>query len=130
MKVVFRLFFLSLMIAGLAAPAGAVTISAHLNAAPKSFTGGCPKVITFKGTISASNWSPTALKHVQFNFTRSDGALSPVQTLRFSGNATKAVSTTWTLGGPKTKYSGWEAIHITYPTTLDSNKAHFKLKCN
>jgi hypothetical protein len=130
MRVLSKLLFVAIILAAVRLPAGAVTITANLTATPANYSGACPTVIKFTGTVSATNWSATALKQVQFKFTRSDGALSPTQTLDFSsGPSSRPVSTTWTLGGPGMNYSGWEAIHIVYPQALDSNHADFAIKC-
>lgn len=131
MRVCWKLLLIAFFVAAFYAPANAATIGASLSASPSSYSGPCPTVIKFTGTISATNWSPTALRQVQFKFTRSDGALSPTQTLNFPAGtpASQAVSTTWTLGGPGMNYAGWEAIHIVYPTALDSNHADFKIAC-
>lgn len=130
MRVLWKLCLVALVVAAVRLPAGAVTITANLTATPANYSGACPTVIKFNGTITATGWAPTALKQVQFKFTRSDGALSPTQTLDFSsGPPTRAVSTTWTLGGPGMTYTGWQAIHIVYPQALDSNHADFSIKC-
>lgn len=100
-------------------------ISATLSADPVKYAGRCPAKITFKGRISASERG-----QVQYKFIRSDGANAPVQTINFTKAGSKLVSTTWTLGGAGLpSYSGWEAIQIVYPYSVQSNKAHFKVSC-
>lgn len=100
-------------------------ISATLSADPVTYTGRCPAKITFKGRISASERG-----QVQYKFIRSDGANAPVRTINFTKAGSKPVSTTWTLGGAGLpSYSGWEAIQIVYPYSVQSNKAHFKVSC-
>ena len=77
----------------LSAQAG--NFSAHLTAAPASYQGICPGTIKFSGEIRA-----TQPGKVQFQYIRSDGAPSPVQTLLFGSAGSKPLSTTWTLGSP------------------------------
>jgi hypothetical protein len=114
------------MILGQVVPVGAAQrISATLSADPVRYAGRCPAKITFKGRISASERG-----RVQYKFIRSDGANAPVQTINFTKAGSKPVSTTWTLGGAGLpSYSGWEAIQIVYPYSVQSNKAHFKVSC-
>jgi hypothetical protein len=96
-------------------------IEAGLTAEPINYSGFCPTTITFKGEISV-----TQPGEVQYKFIRSDGALAPVQTLHFDKPTSKEVRTTWRLGKD---YSGWMAIKILYPQEVESNKAHFSIKC-
>jgi hypothetical protein len=105
--------------------ANAADYSATLTATPKAYTGKCPGVITFNGTITARKAG-----RVQYKFIRSDGAFAPIQTLNFDAPGRKRVSTTWTLGGASLpSYSGWQAIQIVYPTSLESGHANFSLNC-
>ena len=114
--------FLSTVNLSFAAP----EITAKLSASPISYSGKCPAVIQFSGTISV-----TAPMKVQYKFIRSDNANAPVQTLLFDKPGTQAVSTTWTLGGEALPvYEGWEAIQILYPQQVTSNKAAFKIRCS
>ncbi len=100
-------------------------LSASLSANPVNYAGRCPAKITFNGRISAREPG-----RVQYKFIRSDGANAPVQTLNFTQAGSKSVSTTWTLGGAGLpSYSGWEAIQIVYPYSVQSNKAHFNMRC-
>ena len=108
-----------------AMPAQAADYSAVLSANPTNYNGGCPALITFKGSITAKKAG-----RVQYKFIRSDNAFAPVQTLEFTAPGTKAVGTTWTLGGASLPhYTGWQAIQIVYPTNLTSNKAGFTVRC-
>jgi hypothetical protein len=110
---------------GTGAAAHAADYSATLNASPARYSGKCPGVITFNGTITAGKAG-----RVQYKFIRSDGAFAPVQTLDFTAPGTKPVSTTWTLGGAALpSYNGWEAIQIVYPASVQSNHANFALQC-
>lgn len=101
-------------------------IHANLSADPVSINGKCPAKITFNGQISATQAGP-----VQYKFIRSDNAISPVQTLNFTGPGSMPVSTTWTLGGATLpNFNGWQAIQIIAPKQLQSEKAAFSVKCS
>jgi len=107
------------------APVYAVAPTAHLTAAPTSYSGKCPATIRFNGVIRYD-----ATGRVQYKFIRSDNANAPVQTLNFAKPGSMAVHTTWTLGGAQLPaYSGWEAIQIIYPQQVTSNRAAFRVKC-
>jgi hypothetical protein len=85
----------------------------------------CPGTFTFNGRISVSG--PTT---VTYQWTRSDGAIAPRQTLTFGGAGSSSVSTTWTLGGPGLQqFAGWEAIQIFSPNQVTSNQANFTMSC-
>jgi len=101
-------------------------VAAHLLASPTSFVGICPAVITFNGKIKS-----TAQGEVKYKFTRSDGAIAPVETLIFREPGVQSVSTTWTLGGIPAlpTYAGWEAIEILSPMAVTSNHANFSIRC-
>ena len=96
-------------------------VTATLTASPAAYSGNCPTTINFRGMITASEAG-----RVQYKFIRSDGANAPVQTLIFAKAETKPVSTTWTLGA---NYTGWEAIKVIYPVSVESNKANFTVRC-
>ena len=107
-----------------AAPAP-VRVTATLGVRPASYSGNCPALITFRGHITVSQ--PTT---VQYKFIRSDNASAPVQTLNFPRAGTQEVTTTWQLGGPGLPtYSGWEAIQVISPVSVQSNKAQFRIRC-
>jgi hypothetical protein len=99
-----------------------------LAARPDAFNGKCPAVIQFLGTIELR-----AAGQIQFKFVRSDGAQSPVQTMKFLTANRKAVSYTWSLGGPALPtYTGWVAIEIVAPEPIAgkrSNQAEFRIQC-
>ena len=102
-----------------------VRVKAHLGVKPASYSGTCPALISFRGFISVSQ--PTT---VQYKFIRSDNAQAPVQTLNFPKAGQQEVTTTWQLGGPGLPtYSGWEAIQVISPVSVESNKAEFKIRC-
>lgn len=126
MKPLLKTAIAGLALAGLslATPALAADYSASLNVNPSSHSGKCPHKFVFKGVIRAKRAG-----RVDYKFIRSDGANAPVQHLNFAAPGAKAVSTTWTLGGPGMNYNGWEAIQILYPQQVTSNRAAFRLRC-
>jgi len=102
-----------------------VKVDANLSASPESYSGECPALIKFKGTISVNR--PTT---IEYRFIRSDNADGPIHTLRFRRAGTMKVKTTWQLGGSSRRsYKGWEAIEILSPVHMRSNPAHFKVRC-
>lgn len=102
-------------------------IVAHLAASQALTSGPCPADINFKGAIKTDNWSPTALRRIQYRFIRSDGAVAPIHSISFPvSGGSYLVTTTWTLGAA---YRGWEGIQILYPRNVESNKASFRLVC-
>ncbi|MDE2134286.1 MAG: hypothetical protein KGM97_09045 [Alphaproteobacteria bacterium] len=100
------------------APAPAPSLTTTLSATPTSYTGVCPAVITFNGTIVVNgtfNSPPPYVDQVGYQFQRSDGAIAPISyfTVHGSGPFTHPVSTTWTLGGAALpSYSGWQRLHV------------------
>jgi hypothetical protein len=113
------------------APVSAQTVS--MNASITNTSGpvtSCPVTINFTATISATNWSSTANRQVQYKWIRSDGADAPTQTLNFpaGGPTTQTVTDTWQLGANGQR---WEAIQISYPplSNATSNHAVFTLTC-
>jgi len=94
---------------------------------PKHYTGSCPTVFTFTGTITS-----TSAGTVTYTWIRNDHGVSPTLTLVFATAGTQSVTpSTWDRGviPPKTKAKGWEKIEILSPTVSTSKPAKFKLKC-
>ena len=90
-------------------------------------SGKCPALINFRGAIT-TNGAGT----VRYVFVRSDGALSPIQTLTFTAAGTQTVATNWTLGDAGlTNYAGWQIIKIISPNELMSQQdaGSFTLRC-
>jgi hypothetical protein len=110
--------------------AKAPTITAELKANPVAYTGTCPAVIKFEGTIAVKGIvkGPYTLKYI---FTRSDGATDTnVKSLTFAQDGMQKVSTTWTLGGAALPtYSGWQKIKVLTTPVVESNQADFSVKC-
>ena len=86
-----------------------------------TFTGTCPNVFTFTGTITS-----TVAGDVTYRWLRSDGALAPVETINFAAPGSQTVSTTWTLSAEGTK---WQQLQILTPTVTRSNQSSFTLTC-
>ena len=112
-------------------PAGAASPNiafSDASVSPATSTGPCPQTFTFKTTISATNFAPTALKQIQYKWTRSDGADSP--TITATPNASGAIvipaSTTWELGA---QGSFWQAVAIVYPQNVTGPKLSFTNSC-
>jgi hypothetical protein len=63
-------------------------------------------------------------------FLRSDGSMSPVKTITFSGSGAYKVHNTWRVSNPGIKkFNGWMMIKVLFPNQLTSNKASFKMDC-
>ena len=110
-------------------PSNEVTIAsvtARARVTPASHTGDdCPVTFTFNGTITSSRGGP-----VTYRWIRSDGATGPTSTLYFKEAGTQSVQAeTWTLGGPGTTGTFWEAIRVLSPAPATSNEASFTLDC-
>lgn len=103
------------------APAFAVTSVSVAVVPPAVFAGACPHTFTFNAGITVS-----AAGTVTYRWTRSDGALAPLQTLVFAGPGTQYVSSTWSLGAD---YSGWKKIYIDNPNHQTFGNATFSLNC-
>jgi hypothetical protein len=86
----------------------------------------CPATITFAGRITAAGGSGT----VAYRWLRSDSVQAPVQEIRFSRTTKQDVVTTWTLGSPGTKTTGWQALEIIRPKHQVSERASFTLTCS
>lgn len=90
-------------------------------------TGACPVRVVWRGYIRADG--PC---RVQYTFTRSDGAVAPVQEIEFTSAGTREVSTTWTLGGDSLpSYRGWQALKVVYPNVIESSRetGGFEMRC-
>jgi hypothetical protein len=97
--------------------------SVIVKAVPSSYTGTGPTTINFMADITADG--PCT---VTYNWGRSDGAISQVETLFFSAAGTKQATNSWILErqGHGTSVL-WERLSIITPTPILSNKAEFTL---
>ena len=112
-------------------------VTSTLNANPAGYTGKCPTVITFTGTIKVEGViDPKAPVEMGYVFLRSDGAGGPVKFYNIAAPGTQTVSTSWTLGSASLpSFAGWEQLKA-YPTGHQggftfsfSDKADFKIAC-
>ncbi len=91
-----------------------------------SYTGDCPHLFNFEGTITVNN--PGTVK---YRWLRNDGATAPEKELTFSSAGSQSVSTTWRLGGAGRIYHDyWQQISILEPAQKLSNRANFNLNCS
>jgi hypothetical protein len=86
-----------------------------------SFSGPCPKRLTFTGTITASEAG-----EVTYKWERHDGSAAPTQTMTFNAGSSQTVSTVWDVS-PST--SGWQRLHVVTPNDLTSNEARIIVTC-
>jgi hypothetical protein len=91
---------------------------------PASYKGKCPKIFTFTGLITSDRAGL-----VKYRWLRSDNAVTPEQTIRFTSPGTQTVTTSWTLGGPGKNYKDWQALRVLSPNLLTSKRAVFTLTC-
>jgi hypothetical protein len=93
-------------------------------AVPSSYTGPGPTTTNFIADITVDG--PC---RVTYNWERSDGARSTVETLFFSAAGTKQVGNTWVVvQGPGGNFNIlWERVNIITPIPMLSNKAEFIL---
>jgi hypothetical protein len=103
---------------------GSSAIDVTVRADPFVLTASCPAAITFTGHITVS-----AAGNVVYQWVRSDGASGRPVTLTFDVAGRQEVTTTWTLGSPGYSYRGWQAIRISSPRRLVSDRANFSLTC-
>lgn len=106
--------------------AAAAVTKTTLSPSVASFSGDCPAKITFNGTITVN--APGIVSYI---FTRSDGAIdTQTKKLKFLAPGSKAVSTSWTLGGSVLPhYEGWQAVKIV-GTKITSPHADFSISCD
>jgi hypothetical protein len=92
-------------------------------AVPSSYTGPGPVTVNFMADITVDG--PCT---VTYNWERSDGAYSRLETLFFSAAGTKQVANSWMLGqGPEGSGVLWGHVIINTPIPMLSNKAEFNL---
>jgi hypothetical protein len=122
----FRMFAMLLLHCLIFACVAHAQISATLSAEPSIYSGICPAEIKFRGTVTSEKAG-----RVQYRFIRSDGTLSPVETIEFSTPGAKEVKGLWMAGDASTTlYEGWQAIRIVYPEEVESKEAKFKVTCD
>jgi len=103
----------------LAEPFAVTSVKLYTN--PTSYNGTCPKEVAFKADITA-NGAGT----VTYQWSRSSGYTTKIQTLQFSQKGTKTVKFIWEF-----KYSGnyWAKIYIVKPNNQWFGPLDFKITC-
>jgi len=86
-----------------------------------SVSRGCPAKVHFAGNIH-----PYAPVQVVYKFVRSDGAISPEQTINFTAPRVQPISFDWELSKD---YSGWVQLVILSPKRLQTAKRAFQVRC-
>ena len=94
---------------------------AYIQLAPTQYRGSCPVTIDVQGRFRV-----TGPATVRYRFRRSDGASTPVKTLRVDHAGTYDVWSGWTLGRD---YDGWERLEVLSPTHRFSRRASFSVRC-
>jgi hypothetical protein len=95
-------------------------VQAEVIAQPGVYAGRLPATIRFRGLIAVGQ--PC---EVQYAFVRSNGAMGPVQSLRFPRRGAREVFDEWTL---LRDHVGWAAIQILSPIEVASNRAPFEVR--
>jgi hypothetical protein len=114
------------------ASSGLRVIGVDLTADPAEITGVCPVKITFNGRITVAGGAGD----VSFVWVSSDGDVSPVKTVSFTGPGSMEVTSDWTVGrGTPTGGSGWSSIEIREPVgapadVRSSRHADFSFSCD
>jgi len=91
-------------------------------ATPTRYTGPCPGVIHFAGTITVS--APT---NVSYRWERSDGETGPVE--KAFVNHSHTVETSWRLGTSGKVVRGGQRLRVFTPGDLYSIEATFSVAC-
>ena len=103
-------------------------VIADLSADKLVYTGVCPTIVTFKGSIY-SNRAMT----VHYRFLRSDNIRTTPIALKLAKDEKKEVTYSWELGGTKgsPEFNGWVFLQVIYPTNMKivSNVVNFKGTC-
>jgi len=87
--------------------------------------GPCPANLSFSGELKVDG--PAT---VTYQFLRSDGVKSPVQSLKFTEAGTQPVHHEWSLEGPpKTTVKGWVKVKALAPNVLESRPAAVSVTC-
>jgi len=93
-----------------------------VRATPTRYTGPCPGLIHFAGTITVS--APTT---VSYRWERSDGQTSPVETAYV--NRSRTVETNWRLGTSGKVVRGGQRLRVFTPGDVYSIEATFSVAC-
>jgi hypothetical protein len=103
-------------------------VIADLSADKLAYTGVCPTVVTFKGSIY-SNRAMT----LHYRFLRSDDVRTIPVALKMGKDERKEITYSWELGGKSgpPEFDGWIFLQAIYPTNMKtvSNVVNFKVNC-
>lgn len=81
----------------------------------------CPTTFNFTAMLTVNSAGT-----VKYQWEKSDGSAPTVETVSFTGAATKTIKTSWKLYGA---YTGWEKLVALSPNSLESNMVEIKLTC-
>jgi hypothetical protein len=87
---------------------------------PYIYIGVCPKTVNFWANIAANGPGT-----VTYQWERSDGDITPVQSITFASAGAQMVFTTWTRG----EGTGWQRLHILTPNDVVSSQTSFTITC-
>jgi hypothetical protein len=87
---------------------------------PYTYIGVCPKTVNFWANIAANGPGT-----VTYQWERSDGDITPIQSINFTSAGAQMVFTTWTRG----EGTGWQRLHILTPNDVMSNQTNFTITC-
>jgi hypothetical protein len=111
---------------------GLRVVGVEVTADPAEITGVCPVKITFHGRITVAGGAGD----VSFTWISSDGDVSPVKTIVFTGPGSTDVTSDWTVSKADVpSSSGWSSIEITDPVgaaaeARSSAHADFSFNCD
>ena len=112
-------------IIALAASAQVRTVSGvGIVARPQGYYGRCPARIDFVATIHVNRY-PTRVK---YEWLRSDGARGAREIVDIR-TSSRAVRTTWSLGGGHDRLRVWEQLHVVAPSNVRSPHAVVHVNC-
>lgn len=92
-----------------------------------NFSGNCPYEYFFSGSIEVNKPG-----NVEYNWIRSDGSSTPVETLNFTEPGKKEIQSTWNLGDVGEEYTNyWQQLKVIAPNEGEmlSEKSVFNLRC-
>ncbi len=105
------------------APSRESVVNVWVVADPVHYIGRCPGVVRFIGNVEVTG--PTT---ISYRWERSDGVLTPVQTLAVRGRKT-TVETTWRVGTPKKAVRGSLRLRVFEPGDVYSRDTSFMVAC-
>ncbi|MSR84999.1 hypothetical protein EXS71_00975 [Candidatus Uhrbacteria bacterium] len=98
------------------------TVTAVSSALNPNYQNRCNQGFGLTGTITTNGATS-----VMYQWQRSDGAITPIETLGFNEAGSKTVSTSWFLSSKS--YYGWMGLRIISPNDLVSNQTIINSNC-